>query len=80
MTINVLDDALETELDNVLNAENDARAGLLPATIQSAERVLDYCMDNPLLDFVDHNEFTPDLEVVGPMRAQIGEILNALGK
>lgn len=71
---------LRNDLDAVLNAPTPeaAKPGIETAR-KRVETFLKLTEADPVLSTLDHNEFTPDLKVIAPLRANLSNISAALG-
>lgn len=70
--------ALEDDLDAVLNATAGEREGPAAKAVASARQMQDFLDGEPLMSMLDDNEFTPGLQVAGPLLDQIDAVVQAL--
>lgn len=77
--IQSLSATIPNQLDEILNADEDAREPLIDnvrRSIFDLERLVD---TDPVISKLDGNEVRPDMAVVGPLRQKLAEVSAALG-
>lgn len=70
---------LHERLDEVLNAEGDARKGKVTEARKIINAFNKHMDSDPVLGALDGNEILPDINITTPLRQKLGEISAALG-
>lgn len=78
-TINRLEDKLHEELDEVLNAREETRAGHVTTARNTVDQFVKLVDSDPVFKELDSNDILPDVEITAPVKAKLMEISNALG-
>jgi hypothetical protein len=77
--IRELEVRLHEELDQILNAEEQVRPGLIANTKKTVLQLTGFLDSDPIMGEIDDNEVVPGMRIIKPVRDKLTEISAALG-
>lgn len=79
--VSKLDDTLKKQLDDVYNAQDEAsRASTIDVVRRTVEQFHNYVTTDPVASSIDDNSFVPNLSAIAPVRANLDQMMAALGR